>query len=110
MAINESVSSTDAVEDGVLVRTTLNGDTSAYAGLYDRYAQLVRAICHDTTRNMTDTADLSQEVFLRAFRLALVLRSSFSAARLIIAGGVYLAGASVSAAQSSLLVCAESTR
>ena len=68
MAIHESVSSRDTNEDGVLVRTILNGDTSAYAVLYDRYAQLVRAMCYDTTRNITDTGDLSQEVFLRAFR------------------------------------------
>ncbi len=68
MAIHESVSSRDTDEDGVLVRTILNGDTSAYAVLYDRYAQLVRAMCYDATCNITDTADLSQEVFLRAFR------------------------------------------
>ena len=68
MAILESVSSRDTSEDGVLVRTILDGDTSAYAVLYDRYAQLVRAMCFDTTRNNTDAADLSQEVFLRAFR------------------------------------------
>ena len=68
MAIQESVSSRDTPEDGALVRTILRGDTSAYAVLYDRYAPLVRAMCHDTTCNTTDTADLSQEVFLRAFR------------------------------------------
>ena len=68
MAIHESASSSDTDEDGVLVRTILNGDTSAYAVLYDRYAQLVRAMCYDTTCSITDTADLSQEVFLRAFR------------------------------------------
>ena len=68
MAIHESVSSRDTNADAALVRTILDGDTSAYGVLYDRYAQLVRAICYDTTRNVTDTADLSQEVFLRAFR------------------------------------------
>lgn len=68
MAINKTASSRDTNDDGVLVRTILNGDTSAYAALYDRYAQLVRAMCFDKTRNITDTADLSQEVFLRAFR------------------------------------------
>ena len=54
-------------EDVVLVRDVLGGDTSAYRELYDRYAQLVRAICYDTTRNVADAQDLSQEVFLRAF-------------------------------------------
>ncbi len=68
MAINESVSTKIPDDDGALVHTIVNGDTSAYAVLYDRYAQLVRAMCYDTTHNITDTADLSQEVFLRAFR------------------------------------------
>ena len=68
MAINKIVSSVDLDDDGVHVRTILNGDTSVYALLYDRYAQLVRAMCYETTRDITDTADLSQEVFLRAFR------------------------------------------
>jgi RNA polymerase sigma-70 factor (ECF subfamily) len=57
--------------DGMLVHQVLGGDRSSYAKLYDRYAPLIRAICHSTTRNLTDAEDLAQEVFLRAYdRLA----------------------------------------
>ena len=44
------------------------GDRSAYAELYDRYARLVCAICFETTGDLPGAQDLSQEVFLRAYR------------------------------------------
>ncbi len=43
------------------------GEKGAYEKLYDRYAPLVRAICYDTTRNLTDAQDLAQDVFMRAY-------------------------------------------
>jgi len=57
-----------AESDGARVRATIAGDSSAYGVLYDRYARLVRAVCHDTTRNLAESQDLCQEVFLRAYR------------------------------------------
>jgi RNA polymerase sigma-70 factor (ECF subfamily) len=45
-----------------------NGDRSAFAELYDRRARLVRAICYDATGDLHAAADLTQEVFLRAYR------------------------------------------
>lgn len=54
--------------DAKLVAAVLSGDRSAYADLYDRYARLVRAICYDATRDLNHAQDLSQEVFLRAYR------------------------------------------
>ena len=60
--------------DGDLVRAVLDGDTAAFAALYDRYAPLVRAVCHDATRNVHDAQDLAQEVFLRGFRRLRSLR------------------------------------
>ena len=53
--------------DANLVLRTLNGDKQAYGELYDRYAGLVRAICHDSESDMTRAADLAQEVFFRAY-------------------------------------------
>ncbi len=53
--------------DVPLVERVLSGDRSAFAELYDRYAGLIRAVCYDTTRNLSDAQDLSQEVFLRAY-------------------------------------------
>ena len=54
--------------DATLVLGTLQGDRSAFAELYDRRARLIRAICYDTTRDLHAAADLTQEVFLRAYR------------------------------------------
>jgi RNA polymerase sigma-70 factor (ECF subfamily) len=51
-----------------LVRAVVAGDRTAYAILYDRYAPLVRALCHDYTQNLTDAQDLAQDVFLRAYQ------------------------------------------
>ena len=53
--------------DGALARAALRGDRSAFAELYDRRARLIRAICLDTTYDLNSAADLTQEVFLRAY-------------------------------------------
>ena len=55
-------------DDVRLVRAALGGDVAAYGALYDRYARLVRAVCHDATRDPTAAHDLCQETFLRAYR------------------------------------------
>ncbi len=57
-----------AASDGTLVLGACNGDRAAYAELYDRRARLIRAVCHDLTRDWDVAADLTQEVFLRAYR------------------------------------------
>ena len=58
-------------DDGSLVRRTLQGGRAAeraIGSLYDRYARLVRAICYETSGNLPDAQDLTQEVFFRAHR------------------------------------------
>jgi RNA polymerase sigma-70 factor (ECF subfamily) len=55
------------VRDGTLVLGVLEGDRSAFAELYDRRARLIRAICYDATRDIETAAELTQEVFLRAY-------------------------------------------
>ena len=47
--------------DGTLVLGVRNGDRAAFAELYDRRARLIRAICHDQTRDPETAADLTQE-------------------------------------------------
>ena len=59
---------------GALVRATLAGDRRAYGRLYDYYARTIRAVCHDTTRDLNDAQDLCQEAFLRAYRELSLLR------------------------------------
>ncbi len=54
--------------DGTLVLGVRNGDRAAFAELYDRRARLVRTICYDETRHLQTAADLTQEVFLRAYK------------------------------------------
>ncbi len=51
-----------------LVRAVIEGDTAAYGILYDRFAPLVRAVCHDETRNLADAQDLAQDAFVRAYQ------------------------------------------
>ncbi len=53
--------------DKTLIQAVFAGEKSAYEKLYDRYGPLVRAICYDTTRNLTDAQDLAQDVFMRAY-------------------------------------------
>jgi RNA polymerase sigma-70 factor (ECF subfamily) len=50
------------------------GDPGAFADVYDRYARLVRSICFDYTRDLTHAEDLTQEIFLRAYRRIRQLR------------------------------------
>jgi RNA polymerase sigma-70 factor (ECF subfamily) len=60
--------------DADLVRRTLCGDRDAFARLYDRYARLVRAVADDAGPACAE--DLTQEVFLRAYRTLGALRSA----------------------------------
>ena len=57
-----------AASDGTLVLGVRNGDRAAFAELYDRRARLIRAVCYDETRDLDAASDLTQEVFLRAYR------------------------------------------
>ena len=57
-----------AASDGTLVLGVRNGDRSAFAELYDRRARLIRAVCYDATHDLHAAADLTQEVFLRAYQ------------------------------------------
>ncbi len=57
-----------AATDATLVLGVLRGDSAAFAELYDRRARLIRAICYDVTGDFHAAADLTQEVFLRAYQ------------------------------------------
>ena len=53
--------------DAELVRRATAGDASAFGVLYDRYARVIRAVCFETTGDVSAAQDLAQEVFLRAY-------------------------------------------
>jgi len=53
--------------DRKVIQAIFAGEKEAYEKLYDHYGPLVRAICYDTTRNLSDAQDLAQDVFIRAY-------------------------------------------
>ena len=57
-----------AATDATLVLGVLRGDEAAFAELYDRRARLIRAFCYDAMGDLHEAADLTQDVFLRAYR------------------------------------------
>jgi RNA polymerase sigma-70 factor (ECF subfamily) len=61
-------------EDARLVSRALEGDTEAFAMLFDRYARLVRALAWDAGHDWAVVQDLTQECFLRAYRHLASLR------------------------------------
>ncbi len=63
-----------SASDATLVRGVLDGDRAAFAQLYDLRARLVRAICYDATGDLQAAAELTQEVFLRAWDRLATLR------------------------------------
>ena len=56
-----------ADEDEIVARARL-GDEVAFASLVDRYGQAVLSLCYASTLNPSDAEELSQEVFLAAWR------------------------------------------
>jgi RNA polymerase sigma-70 factor (ECF subfamily) len=54
--------------DADLVARVLSGDREAFAGLYDRYARLVRAVVYGVAGDWSAVQDLTQECFLRAYK------------------------------------------
>jgi RNA polymerase sigma-70 factor (ECF subfamily) len=51
-----------------IVQQVLEGDTDAFGMLIDRYGSMVFQVVHRITGHREEAEDLSQEVFLRAFR------------------------------------------
>jgi RNA polymerase sigma-70 factor (ECF subfamily) len=68
MAIDNGKGPCGVRDDRELVGATLSGDRRAYVELYDRYAGLIRAVCHHMSGNLTEAQDLCQEAFLRTYR------------------------------------------
>lgn len=58
----------DSVDDAALVRFCLDGRTDAFDLIVERHQRVVYRLCYRFVANHEDASDLSQEVFLRAFR------------------------------------------
>ena len=55
-------------EDGDLIRKCLNGDSTAFGFLVDKYKGCVYASAYSKLGSFEDVKDLTQEVFLRAYQ------------------------------------------
>ncbi len=58
----------DKLSDIDLIRRTIAGDTRAFDELMTRYTESIYRLVYSMTRNHADASDLSQEVFIRAYR------------------------------------------
>ena len=64
----------DRAADAELVALALNGRQDAFEALFDRYARQVYTIAYRISGNATEAEDLTQDIFLRAFRTLGALR------------------------------------
>jgi len=55
-------------EDGYIIHRCLNGDSSAFGLLVDKYKAGVYAVAYERLHNFHDAEDIAQEVFLKAYR------------------------------------------
>jgi RNA polymerase sigma-70 factor (ECF subfamily) len=58
----------EAFADRQLVEQTLAGDTRAFAALVDRYGPPITSLCYASTLDRAEADDLTQEIFLSAWR------------------------------------------
>lgn len=56
------------VDERLLVDAAIQGDTDAFAALYDRYVDRIYRHCYYRTGHRIDAENLTQETFLRAWR------------------------------------------
>lgn len=54
-------------EDAELLRAVLDGDTTAYRGLVEKYQNRVYAMVYGMLRNREDARDVTQEAFVKAY-------------------------------------------
>jgi RNA polymerase sigma-70 factor (ECF subfamily) len=58
----------DGPSDGELIRRAQRGDASAFETIYQRYHARLYRVLYGVTGNAADAADLTQEVFIRAYK------------------------------------------
>lgn len=55
-------------EDGKIIRQCLDGESEAFGLLIDKYKASIYALVYAKVRNFHDAQDITQEVFLEAYR------------------------------------------
>ena len=58
----------EANHTGKLIAACLQGDQTAYAGLFDLYAASLHRLCFSLLLNEQDAEDVAQEAFVYAFK------------------------------------------
>jgi RNA polymerase sigma-70 factor (ECF subfamily) len=55
-------------EDGYIIRKCLNGESEAFGLLVDKYKASIYAFTYAKLRNFHDAEDVTQEVFIKAYK------------------------------------------
>jgi RNA polymerase sigma factor (sigma-70 family) len=55
-------------EDGYIIQECLNGDETAFTFLVDKYKKSVYSLAYSRLHNFHDAQDITQEVFIRAYK------------------------------------------
>ncbi len=61
-------------EDGYIIGRCLNGEKAAFGFLVDKYREAVYALAYSKIRNFHDAEDITQEVFVKAYKNLRTLR------------------------------------
>jgi RNA polymerase sigma-70 factor (ECF subfamily) len=61
-------------EDGYFIHRCLNGETESFGFFVDKYRESVFAFAYSKLRNFDDAEDVTQDVFLKAYRNLRTLR------------------------------------
>lgn len=61
-------------EDGHIIQQCLDGDSAAFGLLVDKYRRSIYALAYSRVRDFHDAQDITQEVFIKAYRNLRVLR------------------------------------
>jgi RNA polymerase sigma factor (sigma-70 family) len=62
-------------EDGSIIQQCLEGDSAMFGFLVDKYKRSVYALAYSKVNNFHDAQDITQEVFIKAFRNLYTLKS-----------------------------------
>jgi RNA polymerase sigma-70 factor, ECF subfamily len=70
-----------SLSDEALIALICEGDTEAFAGLFRRYARIVRGVALRVLRNASEAEDLLQDIFVSIHRFAKTFDSSKASAQ-----------------------------
>jgi RNA polymerase sigma-70 factor, ECF subfamily len=66
------------LQDEEIVRLVIDGHTQAYSILVDKYKNMIFDLCYKYTYDYTEAQDLSQDIFIKAYRKLYTFKNSSS--------------------------------